>query len=106
MHGAPGCRGGAVPTGDAWAKDWMGKVLASPDWTSGRLVVVITWDEGTPTDNHIPAVIVSPTTRGVVSQTPYTQCAVLRTVSEIVRVPPLGCAAKAPSMLAEFGLGL
>jgi phosphatidylinositol-3-phosphatase len=106
MHGAPGCQGGGVPTGDAWVKSWMAKILASPDWTAGRLVVVITWDEGTTSDNHIPAVIASPTTRGVVSQTSYTQCSVLRTVSEIVRVPPLGCAAQAPSMLAEFKLAL
>lgn len=104
MHGARGCPGDEVAAGDAWVRSWMTRVLASPDWVAGRLVVVVTWDEGTRTDNHIPAMVVSPTTRGVVSQTPFTQCSVLRTVSEIVRVPPLGCAARAPSMLTEFGL--
>ena len=34
-----------LATADAWLRDEVGPVLAGPDFTSGRLVVVITADE-------------------------------------------------------------
>ena len=104
MHGAGTCPDGLVARGDAWLARWMPLVLASPDWRSGALTVIITWDEGSGSSNHIPTIVVSPTTRGVEDATPRTHCSTLRTVADLLGLPPLGCAAGAASMVAAFHL--
>ena len=104
MHGAAGCPDGRVATGDRWLRAWLPQVLAGPDYRSGRLVVIITWDEGTSDDNHIPTLVISPTTRHVNADQPFTHCSTLRLMADLLRVPPLGCAASAPGMAAAFRL--
>lgn len=105
MHGAPGCSGNLVRLGDRWLSAWMPQILASPDYRAGRLVVIVTWDEGSTFDNHIPTLVISPTTSHRVARLGYTHCSTLRTVEELLRLPLLGCAARSRSMAAEFGLG-
>jgi hypothetical protein len=104
MHGAPGCADGRVAAGDRWLQSWLPQILAGPDYRSGRLVVFITWDEGTSSDNHIPTLVVAPATRHVRADQPFTHCSTLRTVEELLRLPLLGCAASAGSMAPAFGL--
>lgn len=104
MHGASGCEDGTVERGDRWLSGWIPQILAAPEYRAGHVVVIITWDEGTAIDNHIPTLVISPSTTGVRATTGYTHCSTLRTVQEILRTPLLGCAARAPSMLAAFGL--
>jgi phosphatidylinositol-3-phosphatase len=105
MHGAGSCLTGSTGIADTWLRTWIPLVLAGPDYRAGRLVVIITWDEGTHTDNHIPTILISPTTQGIQSATQYTHCSTLRTTEEILQLPLLGCAASAPSMRAAFQLG-
>jgi hypothetical protein len=104
MHGTAGCRDAEVRAGDDWLRTFLPGVLAGPDYTSGRLAVVITWDEGTRKDNHIPTLVISPTTDHVRVDTPTTLCGVLRLISEVLAVDPLGCAAQAVRLAPEFGL--
>ena len=104
MHGAPGCAAGRVATGDRWLRSWLPLVLAGPDYRAGRLVVIITWDEGTSRDNHIPTLVISPTTRQVSADQPFTHCSTLRLMADLLGVRPLGCAASAPGMAAAFRL--
>jgi hypothetical protein len=104
MHGAGGCPGNLVGAGDRWLRTWLTQIMAGPDYRAGRLVVIITWDEGTGTDNHIPALVVAPTTVRIVSATAFTHCSVLRTAEELLRLPLLGCAAGAASMGPAFHL--
>jgi len=104
MHGAPACPSDWTGSGDAWLRTWMPQILAGPDYTQVRLVVVITWDEGTPTDNHIATIVISPSTGHVSSGVSFTHCATLRLTEEILRVPLLGCAATAASMASAFHL--
>lgn len=51
MHAAPSglaCTpANPITAGDRWLAQLMPKVFASPDYSSGRLVVFLTWDEGT-----------------------------------------------------------
>jgi hypothetical protein len=82
----------------------MPAILASPDYLAGRLVILIVWDEGSATSNHIPALVISPGTRHVTSATPWTHCSTLRTTEELLGLPPLGCAATTTSLVAAFGL--
>ena len=105
MHGGQSCQGDEVGTGDDWLRRFLPAVMAGPDYTAGRLVVIITWDEGSTTDNHIATLVISPTTRRATVTQPVTLCAVARLTSRIVDVPPLGCAASAPDLVAAFGLG-
>src|SRR3954462_9421623 len=67
MHGAAPCRNGLVREGDRWLQGWLPRILDGPDYRAGRLAIVITWDEGTDTDNHIPTLVISPTTDRVAS---------------------------------------
>lgn len=104
MHGASACDPNLTAQGDNWLHTWVPQILAGPDYRAGRLVVIITWDEGTGRDNHIPMLVISPTTSHVSSAADYTHCSTLRTAEEILRVPLLGCAATATSMVTAFHL--
>jgi hypothetical protein len=104
MHGSHGCKTGLVRAADDWLHDLVPQLTSGPDWRSGRLTVVITWDEGSKTDNHIPTLVLTPHASGVRAQAEANQCSLLRLISDVVQVPPLGCAAEAPSLTAVFGL--
>jgi hypothetical protein len=104
MHGAPSCPTDRIGTGDRWLQNWLPSVLQSPDYRAGRLAIIITWDEGTGSDNQIPTLVISPTTSGVTDDTAFTHCSTLRTVEEILRLPLLGCAADAATMSTAFHL--
>jgi hypothetical protein len=104
MHGGPGCPDDEVATGDAWLARWLPGILTGPDFTTGRLAVIVTWDEGSSSDNHIPALVLSRWTRQVRAGERFDHCSTLRTVEEILRLPLLGCAARAPSMRPAFSL--
>jgi hypothetical protein len=105
MHGAPRCPGAHVAAGDRWLSKWIPRILTGADFRAGRLVVIITWDEGSSTDNHIPTVVLSTTTRHVVAARRYDHCSTLRTTEDLLHLPPLGCATSAISMAAGFHLG-
>jgi hypothetical protein len=104
MHGAAGCPGDLVASGDRWLAGWLPQVLAGPDFRAGRLLVVITWDEGSTTDNHIPTLVVGPTAAGVRVTTPVTHCGLLAMEEALLRLPLLGCARTAASPAASLGL--
>jgi phosphatidylinositol-3-phosphatase len=103
-QGLPPCTQDPAVTGDAWLHQWVPRILAGPDYTAGRLAVVITWDEGSEMDNHVATLVISPTARAVSGWAPYTHCSTLRTVEEILGLSLLGFAARATSLRAEFGL--
>jgi len=104
MHGAPSCPTGLVAGGDRWLSQWIPRILTGADYRAGRLVVIITWDEGSRTDNHIPTVVVSATTRHVVANQSYDHCSTLRTTEDLLHLSPLGCARSAVSMAAGLHL--
>jgi hypothetical protein len=104
MHGAPRCPGAHVAAGDRWLSKWIPRILTGADFRAGRLVVIITWDEGSSTDNHIPTVVLSATTRHVVAAQRYDHCSTLRTTEDLLHLPRLGCATSAVSMAAGFHL--
>ena len=104
MHGAPGCPADLIGAGDHWLQSWLPRMLAGPDYRAGRLTVIITWDEGTSTSNHIPTVVVSPTVRHVSATSPLTHCSTLRFTEEQLGLPLSGCAVGATSLGRSFGL--
>ena len=104
MHGASTCTTGLVAAGDNWLKTWLPRIMAGTDFTHNRLAIIITWDEGSSTSNHIPTLVISNATRGVSSATAYTHCSNLATVEQILDLPLLGCAATATSFVSAFHL--
>jgi len=103
MHGGPDCPGD-VAAGDTWLRHWIPAIMAGPDYRRGDLAIVITWDEGSDSDNHIPTLVISPTTRHLAVARPLTHCSMLRTIEDVLHLAPLGCAAGAPSAAAAFHL--
>ena len=103
MHGASGCTGDLVRTGDRWLARWVPRVLASADYRSGHLLVVITWDEGNGSTNHIATIVIAPRIRHARTSiaTTYTHCSTLRVAEQVLRLPLLGCAQHAPVYFAS-----
>jgi hypothetical protein len=104
MHGAPGCQTNLIGRGDRWLRQWVPALLAGPDYQAGRLVIMIVWDEGDASTNHIPLIVISPATRSVSYDAPIDHCTTLRTVEDLLHLAPLGCAGTAPSLVGPFHL--
>jgi hypothetical protein len=99
------CPGSADPTlqGDQWLRGFVPKLLATPQYQAGNTVIFITWDEGRGS-NHIPTLVLSPTTSHVQPSTAFTHYSMLRTTEEMLGLPPIGGAVSAASMRAAFHL--
>jgi hypothetical protein len=95
-----------VATGDTWLKGFVPKLLATSQYTSGTTVIFLTWDEDNGSSgNHIPTLVISPSTKAVVSSTSFTHYSMLRTTEEILGLPRIGGAQTANDMLSAFNLG-
>jgi len=103
MHGATGCTSGKIKRGDDWLARWMPLIMGSPDFQQGRLLVIVTWDEGSKSSNHIPTVLAGHSMSRVKSGAAYTHCSTLRTAEDVLGLPRLGCAKTATSFAYGFG---
>jgi acid phosphatase len=96
---------GSLSTADAWLRSELTPVLGSQDFTSGRLVVVVTADEDDGrSGNTVLTSVLTPRLHHVVVTTPLTHYSLTRFIDEVLGVPPLGHAAEAPDLAAAFGL--
>jgi hypothetical protein len=97
----------SVRSGDRWLSDFLPKLIASPEYQTA--VVFITWDEdeGSNSSNHIPTLVISPSTRhGTRSGSTHNHYSMLRTTEELLGIDEfLGRAATASSMAEDFQLG-
>ena len=99
---------GSIQQMDAYLGQWIPMITSGPDYQSGRLTVIIVYDEGSGsgTDVHstVAAVVMSPyTTPGTVSSTPFTHYSLLKAAADIGGVPELNNAATANSLRTAFG---
>jgi phosphatidylinositol-3-phosphatase len=99
---------GTVAEADAWLGQWLPVITGGPDYRSGRLDVVIAWDEGNGSGNHAssaPLLVLSaalpPGSRASAALNDYS---VLGAIEEISGLPPLGQVPSAESVTAAFGL--
>ena len=108
---------GTVSQGDSWLATHLPLIIDSSAYSSGSVVVFVTWDEGEggtsdncPTNStdvgcHVATLVVSPsTTPRTTSAALFNHYALLRTTEELLHLPLLGQAAQAPSMRGRFGL--
>jgi acid phosphatase len=101
-HDAHDC---PLAVADQWFAGWATRIMAGPDWRSGRLAVVLTADED---DDHsgnvVLTVVLHPSLHGRVVTTALTHYSLARLYAEVAGTTPLGGARTAPSMAAAFGL--
>ena len=98
---------GTVAQGDAWLGQWIPLITAGPDYRSGRLTVVIAWDEGSGSGNTastVDAIVMSPyVSAGSRSAVALTHYSLLKAEEDVAGVPELQLAATATDMRTAFG---
>ena len=95
----------SLATADSWLKTWLQVVRQGADYRSGRLAIVITFDEDdTRGDNTVLTVVVSPYTSHLVVTRALTHLSLARYFAELTGTAPLHAAATAPSLRADFRL--
>jgi acid phosphatase len=98
---------GSLGTADAWLEEQLTPVLRSSDFTSGRLVVVVTADEDDRSaDNRVLTSVLTPALSHEVVDVPLTHYSLTRFIAQVLGVEPLGAGARAPDLAAAFGLSL
>lgn len=99
-HDAHDC---PLAVANTWLTTWLPQILASNDFTSGRLTVVITADEDDyKSGNHILTVVVQAGLSHQVVKSPLNHYSLLGYVDHVLRVPRLGAATR--GFARAFGL--
>jgi acid phosphatase len=96
---------GSLAQADAWLHSWVPVLTSGADWRAGRLAIVVVFDEGETTE-QVPFVILEPSVSHRVIRQPLNHFALTRLIDEIVGVPPLREAARAPDLVPMLGLHL
>ena len=94
---------------DATIAAWMPSILASPDYLSGHLLVVVTADtsQSPANGNLLATILVNPDiASGTQAASRFDHYSLLRLDEELLGLPPLANAATATDMAAGFNLPL
>lgn len=102
--GCPLSNAGSLSLADNYLKKQLPPILSSTDFTSGRLTVVVTADEGSIGDKNVLTVVLNAALNGKVVTATLTHYSLNRYYAQVLGVPPLRSGATAPDMRAAFGL--
>jgi acid phosphatase len=84
---------GTIPQGDSWLANNLPLVLNGPDYQSGRLLVVIVWDEGSGSGDapsHVPLVELSESTpKGTTVSASMNDYSLTGLIDSVAGLPPL-----------------
>jgi phosphatidylinositol-3-phosphatase len=94
---------GSLAQADAWLRSWMPVLQSGPDWTHGRLAIVVVFDEGD-TNQLVPFVLIAPGVSGTVMSQPASHYALTRLIDTIIGAHPLRHAAGQPAIAGHFRL--
>jgi phosphatidylinositol-3-phosphatase len=95
----------SAATTDDWLQSWLPTIKKGPDFTSNRLVIVITWDEDDArTGNRVPMVVIHPSLKDRHLTTRFDHYGLSASIARIGGVPPLRDADKGTDVLAAFDL--
>jgi acid phosphatase len=101
-HDAHDC---SLAKADHWLKGWIGVIRHGADWTSGRLAVVVTFDENDGSHpNTVLTTVLSRSTHHVRSATRLSHYSWTRYAESLIGARRLGHARKAHSLGHAFGL--
>lgn len=96
---------GTLAAADVWLEDWLPTIMAGPDFTAGRLAIVVTTDEAEGSGpDRVLTVVVAPGVSHEVVSSPLSHYSLTGLLCEVAGVPPLREAAGAPSFAEAFGL--
>ena len=96
---------GSLAAADSWLRVQLAPVLRSTDFTTGRLVVVVTADEDDKhSGNTVLTSVLTPRIHHKVVSTPLTHYSLTAYMARILGVRPLQEGATAPDMRVAFGL--
>ncbi len=96
---------GSLTLADSWLEHELAPVMKSTDFTSGRLVVVVTADEDDKhSDNWVLTSVLTPRVSHAVVSAPLTHYSITRFLAQVLGVEPLRRGATAPDMRGAFGL--
>ena len=96
---------GTPAQADAWLGQWLPIIMAGPDYTSGNLTIIVTFDEDDSTQgNDVQFVAIDPGLSHVVVTGAYNHYSLTRWLEDNAGVPLLRNAATAPDLRAAFGL--
>jgi len=93
----------SLNTADAWLNGWIPALMAGPDYTSGNLTIIITFDEGDRTSN-VAFVVIDPRLSGKTVTLTADHYALTRWLDENAGAALLRSAATAANLKAGFGL--
>ena len=68
----------SLGTADAFLNAWVPQIMNGPDYQSGKLTIVITFDEGVGTNQTLETVVVNPAVHAKVVTTPLTHAGLSR----------------------------
>jgi hypothetical protein len=95
----------SLSTADNWLQGWLRPLLASPDFRSGRLAIVVTFDEDhRDANNNILTAVLDQRLHGSQVTGRLDHTALSHSISRLVGARPLRDAATAPDFLGAFGL--
>ncbi|NYD41804.1 alkaline phosphatase family protein [Nocardioides panaciterrulae] len=101
-HDAHDC---GLAVADRWMKHTLRTLRSGPDWSQGRLAIVVTADEDDRhSGNRVLTVVLHPGVRHVVVKDRLTHYSLTRLYDEVLGTPYLRKARHAPSMATAFGL--
>jgi phosphatidylinositol-3-phosphatase len=124
MHTSSGGPDRRITMADTWLRQLMTRLVDSPEYADGSVVVIVTWDEGdlsgVPFNRdclrpalagdescHVATIIVSQWVRpGTTSDAPFSHYSVLKTSERLLGLPLLLHARdpKVPDLISDFGL--
>jgi acid phosphatase len=93
---------GTLAQADAWLRDWTPVLMSGPDWRSGRMAIIVAFDEGETTE-QVPFVFMAPGVSGVKITKPADQYALTRLIDSVIGAPPLRRAAGAADVAPLLG---
>jgi phosphatidylinositol-3-phosphatase len=81
---------GSIAQGDAWLAKQIPAILGSRAFAQGRSLLILTWDEGSESDNHVVAIFAGNAAKTAYRSTrPYDHYALLHTIEALWGLPPL-----------------
>jgi acid phosphatase len=101
-HDAHNC---SLATANHWLETWLQVIRSGPDWTSGNLAVVVTFDENDGAHpNTVLTTVLSPSISRVASAAHLTHYSWTRYADELIGASPLRKARHAGSLRSAFRL--
>jgi hypothetical protein len=98
---------GSLATADAWLKDWLTLIYGSPDWTAGRLAVIVLADEDDFSEgNKVMFTVIHPSQSHHIVSAPLSHYSLTGLLTRVTHAPCINEGCSAPNLAAAFALPL